>query len=83
MTKESKDLGKPLWMYWRDDVEHEILSIEDNRKMAELCESLLIVRNRKRGISVVNGNSGGGVKYIEGWQEMSDEELIEALMKEY
>lgn len=82
MMEAAREEGKSLAQYWAEDMEHEIVGVERNRKMAELVESLLVVRNKGK-LNVVNGNMGGGVKYVEGWQEMTREELVEKLMKEY
>ena len=79
---ESCKAGKCLRDYWNEDMEHKILYDNESQKGAELIESLLILRNRKNG-EVLNLNNGAGMKWIKGKEEMGEEELIAALMKEY
>ena len=74
----------PLWMYWEREVEHNILYKVETRKMAELLESMLILRNRDKGFGVlVNGNNGAGMKYIKDRDLESVEDMLAALEEEY
>lgn len=74
----------PLWMYWDREVGHSVLYKVETRKMAELLESMLILRNKDKGFGVlVNGNNGAGMKYIRDKGLESVEEMLAALEEEY
>lgn len=74
----------PLWKYWRDEVEHTLVYEVETKKMAELLESMLIIRNKDKGFGqLVNGNRGAGMKYIKHLELESDEAILAALTEEY
>lgn len=74
----------PLWVYWDREVEHTLLYKVETKKMAELLESMLIIRNKDKGFGVlVNGNRGAGMKYIKHLGLENDEDILAALTEEY
>ena len=74
----------PLWIYWDREVEHTLLYKVETKKMAELLESMLIIRNKDKGFGVlVNGNRGAGMKYIKHLGLENDEDILAALTEEY
>ncbi len=74
----------PLGTYWAKEVEHSLLYKVETKKMAELLESMLIIRNKDKGFGVlVNGNRGAGMKYIKHLELESDEDILTALEDEY
>lgn len=74
----------PLGTYWDREVSHSILYKVESRKMAELLESMLIIRNKDKGFGkLVNGNNGAGIKYIKHLELESNEDMLAALTDEY
>lgn len=74
----------PLYKYWDREVNHSVLYKVETKKMAEILESLLILRNRNKGFGVcLNGNNGAGMKYIRHLELKTDEEMVSALEEEY
>ena len=74
----------PLGTYWSREVSHSVLYKVETKKMAEILESLLIIRNRDKGFGrLINGNNGAGMKYIKHLGLEKDEDILAALTDEY